>query len=312
MRPTAPKLDKDGFPIPQGFDEAGLEDPTTSSAATMRRVRWVLRMALVAGLLAYAWIHFDVGKNISDQIGLHFGQEARRLYQSNDLPRALEAADRAVSWSPQNVDLLMTRSQLKYLNKDYDGALADAKQAIVLSPQDLHAHRMQRQLFHLLARHREAATAATELLAHGIEDEAELLNSRAYSRALGDFELEDAERDIEKAIKLEKDDNAAYLDTRGYVRLKLGKLDQALADLDQAIKLVEQQQREVEIVGLGRDLSGQFGRSYENQMETLRHHLAVMYHHRGEVYDRQKKRELADRDYAAAKRFGFNPAEGVY
>jgi len=30
------------------------------------------------------------------------------------------------------------------------------------------------------------------------------------------------------------------------------------------------------------------------------------------VYDKQKKRELADKDYAAAKRFGFNPAEGVY
>ncbi len=202
MRPTAPKLDKDGFPIPQGFDEAGLEDPTASRAATMRRVRWVLRMALVAGLLGYAWVHFEVGKHISNEIGLHFGQEARRLYLHNDLPRALEAADRAVRWSPKNVDLLMTRAELKYLNKDYEGSLADAKQAIILSPQDLHAHRMQRQLFHLLARHREAATAATELLAHGIEDEAELLNSRAYSRALGDFELEDAERDIEKALKL--------------------------------------------------------------------------------------------------------------
>ena len=272
----------------------------------------MLRMALVAGLLAYSWVHFEVGKHLSNEIGLHFGQEARRLYQHNDLPRALEAADRAVSWSPKNADLLMTRAELKYLNKDYQGSLADTKQAVALSPQDVHAHRLQRQLFHMLALHREAVTAATELLSRGIEDEAELLNSRAYSRALGDFELEEAERDIEKAIKLAKDENAAYLDTRGYVRLKLGKLDGALADLEQAIKLIERQQQEVEIVGLGHKLSGQFGRSYEHQMEMLRHHLAVMYHHRGEVYDKQKKREQADRDYAAAKRFGFSQAEGVY
>lgn len=311
MRPTGPKLDKDGFPIPQGFDEAGVDDLAHDSGATMRRIRWVLRMALLAALVTFVWNHYDLGKKFSDRVGQYFGQEALNLYRRNDLPRALAAADRAVQWSPANVDLLMIRCQLKFLNKDYEAALADAEAALKHEPLDMQAHAVRRQVFHYLARHRDAAAAAGDLLERQLGDRAELLNGRAYARALGDFELPEALKDIEESLKTAPD-NAAFLDTRGYVLLKLGKHEEALADLEKAIDLVEKQRREVEGFGMDREMLGQFGRTFRSQMQRIEQDLAVMLHHRGEVYEKLGKQRQAERDFRAAERYGFNPAAGVY
>ncbi|MGC3971981.1 MAG: hypothetical protein QM775_32960 [Pirellulales bacterium] len=311
MRPTGPKLDKDGFPIPQGFDEAGVEDPARGGNATVRRIRWVLRMAPVAALLAFIWTHYDVGATLSDKIGLYFGQEALNLYDRRDLPRALVAADRAVRWSPKNAKLLEIRCKLKFANMEFDAALADAETALELKPIDLRLHGIRRTLLHYLQRHHETAVAATELLQKKLGDRIGLLNDRAYSRALGGFELLEALDDMNEVLAKEPK-NASYIDTRGYVRLKLGKFDEAMEDLEKAISIVMKQRDEVEEFAVRQNPRGEFGRMYQSQMQTFDHNLAVMLHHRGEVYEKLGEQRKAEADFRAAERYGYSVEEGVY
>jgi tetratricopeptide (TPR) repeat protein len=57
------------------------------------------------------------------------------------------------------------------------------------------------------------------------------LNNRAYARARADREAHDALRDVDDAMKL-RPDVAGYRHTRGIVLLALGRVDDAIADLE--------------------------------------------------------------------------------
>ena len=56
----------------------------------------------------------------------------------------------------------------------------------------------------------------------------ELLNARAYTRAIAGLELDEALHDINDAIEGERE-NAHFLDTRGYIYYLRGDYDQARA-----------------------------------------------------------------------------------
>ena len=73
---------------------------------------------------------------------------------------------------------------------------------------------------------------------HGRDDvqSARVLNSRCWTRALWGQELGQALADCDRALKLHPD-TAAYLDSRGLVRLRRGEYDQAIADYTRALKL---------------------------------------------------------------------------
>lgn len=315
MRPAEPKLDRHGFPIPPGFGDSGVADPTASSGDHWRRIRFLLRMALLAALLAVVWHHFDMGQKARDLLAQHFLREAAKLYDRNDFPRALEAADRAVRWSPDNPEALLLRSFVRLANDDAQGSLTDIDRAVALSPHDPRPRRFRQEIYHRLGKHREAAAGAGEMLKNAQGDPAQLLNSRAYSRAQGDFELEEALVDINKALA-SAPDNAAYLDTRGFVLLKLGKLEEAMTDFQKAIDLIEAERLETQLaVRKGRlddPQLGQFGREYSAVMKAFEHDLAVMIHHRGEVQEKLGKKLEAEKDFRQAERYGYDPAAGVY
>ena len=62
------------------------------------------------------------------------------------------------------------------------------------------------------------------------------LNGRCWARAMLGSELDKALIDCNAAISAEPK-NAAYLDSRGWVNLRLGRYEQALADFDRALSL---------------------------------------------------------------------------
>jgi len=311
MRPKEPELDRFGFPVPCSFDEVGPAAENAPKSSVGRRIRLVLRMAIVAAAAVTVWNHFDLGTQLREGFALYLGEQAERLYRNNDLPGALAAADRAVGWSPENVQLLLLRSQLRLADKDYRGCLADAEQVAALEPTNPFAHEIRRSMYFYLHEHRKASEAATEDIAKGRGDRAILLNSRAYSRALGDFELEAALADIDEAISLSPQDNSSYIDTRAYVLFRLKRYPEALKDLNRAISLTEKALREVEDRMIG-NLPRRNRGNPATQVKQVKENLAVMYHHRGEVYEAQGKSAEAKKDFEVADLFGFNPEEGVY
>ena len=137
--------------------------------------------------------------------------------------------------------------------------------------------------------------------------EPNVLNSRAYIRAIANRELERALADVGTALSMEGE-NANFLDTRGYVCFLLGDGDRALADLDRALEMAQQQACRGVFMGdhphRGRVLARAI-RQHENAM-------AVMYHHRGQVHKSLGHDQLADADLRQGDTLGYNPAAGVY
>lgn len=313
MKPKEPELDRFGFPKPHSFD---LDIPSTAGEAPKKpigpRIRFVLRMAIVAGLVVALWNHFDLGATVRNGIGRHFAENALRLYDRKDFPGALAEADKAVSWSPTDTQLRLIRSEMRRLNKDFQGCLSDAEEVARIKPDDVYAAEICRQMYHVLHDHRKAAEAASEALKKGIGTRAVVLNDRAYARAVGDFELDEALTDIDEAIRLSTNDNASFIDTRAYVLFRKKQYAEALKELDRAIMLTEQAHKQIEDL-VGRGNRGRREELVEvSKLQSIEHNLAVMYHHRGEIYEKQGKPREAKRDFDAAQELGFNPAEGVY
>jgi len=313
MKPKEPELDRFGFPVPHSFDvDRPSSDGEPPKSTVGPRIRFVLRMAIVAALVVSLWNHFDLSAKVRNGIGRHFAENALRLYDRKDFPGALAEAERAVGWSPTDIRLLLIRSEMRRLNKDYRGCLADAEEVARLKPNDVYAEQIRRQMYHVLHEHRKAVDAATDSLAKGIGTRAVLLNDRAYARAIGDFELDEALADIDEALKLTSNDNASFVDTKAYVLFRKKQYGEALKELNRAIQFTEDEHK------LFEDPIGRGNRRRRNDLvelsnlKSIEHNLAVMYHHRGEIYEKQGKPTEAKRDFDAAEELGFNPAEGVY
>ena len=80
---------------------------------------------------------------------------------------------------------------------------------------------------------------ADALLTALIEDDPEslsLLNNRCWLRGRGNFKLEEALEDCTEAVELSKEP-ATYLDSRALIYYRLGMYDDAMADLNRALRL---------------------------------------------------------------------------
>jgi tetratricopeptide (TPR) repeat protein len=143
------------------------------------------------------------------------------------------------------------------------------------------------------------ATQAIELVGHGHRMLPTFLNQRAYIRALANTSKEELEaglKDVEEAIAMERDDNAAFIDTRGYLLHLLGRHKEALVDIKRAIELTK----------------GSRERAYRfNDAQELKENLAVMHHHRALIHDALGNKDEAIEDFRLAEEFGYNPDAGV-
>jgi tetratricopeptide (TPR) repeat protein len=124
------------------------------------------------------------------------------------------------------------------------------------------------------------------------------------------MELQEGLTDIETALKSEGNrDNAEFLDTRGYLLYLLDRNEEALKDLDRALKLSEQARNAFIFQ------QNPFGRRgpirSRAEQEENDHSLAVMYHHRGLIHEKLGHKEQAEEDLQHGKDLGYAPEKGV-
>jgi tetratricopeptide (TPR) repeat protein len=150
------------------------------------------------------------------------------------------------------------------------------------------------------------------MLAKPLGERSIVLNTRAYARAHGNFELTEALADIDEAIQVVGEDNASYIDTRGFVLYKLGRYKEALVDLERAISLLEQEVEDFEQLVRGRELRGRQEREYDGKMRNFHEAQAVMHQHRGDVHKKLGDTAAASKDFIIARELGYDPAAGVY
>ena len=199
-----------------------------------------------------------------------FDRRGNGLLARGDVDHALADYDKAVALDPKNARALLDRARARQEKKQPFLAMADLDAALKLTPNDpailarRAAYRLQghdeagakadidlasktaapqdpirRGLAGLYLEAREYHAAVAELnqwvpLNQGDAYRFAALNERCWARALGNFELDQALVDCTQAVRQSKGD-AAILDSRGLVRLRLGQYEAAIADYDAAL-----------------------------------------------------------------------------
>jgi tetratricopeptide (TPR) repeat protein len=119
--------------------------------------------------------------------------------------------------------------------------------------------------------------------------------------------------DINRALDLlGPNDNSAFLDTRGYLHYLAGDDDAALRDMERAVRLEESDFRQFR---RARPKQLEFGidtKVLRRMTESREQNLAIMYHHRGLVYQKLGREQDAERDLTRADKLGYDPENGVW
>ncbi|MBL9123894.1 MAG: hypothetical protein JNG90_09705 [Planctomycetaceae bacterium] len=230
------------------------------------------------------------------------------FFYDGDLPAALAQLDKAVEWAPENPAILFSRAEMRRRNNDLEGSLADYNRVIELRPTFSGGYAGRATVWQRLGKYPEAIGDLTLALRHQPAWEPDPWNQRAYIRALGNVDLELALDDVNEAIRLAEEENASYLDTRGYIQHLLGKHSEALADLNRAILLTSAQREQWRLQGEKEQSDPRLRKLRDQDFE---HALAVMYQHRGRVHAALKNEADAARDAAEAQKLGYDPAQGI-
>lgn len=316
MPPSSPQVDEHGFPIPPSFDEG----PSSGRRRKFGRQFWLLALMMAFFLLLGSAIVEKGGWDKAKEWMADFlVQRAKKKLILDDLPGALADLERATRWKPDDPPIYELRAKVKLELKDMEGSLKDYDRLLELRPRYAQAYMGRSVVYQRLHRHREAIDDLTQAIKLSSERAPLPRNNRAYARAIAGIELEEAFQDIEEAmgayadIRGPTDDpeaqNAAFLDTRGYLHFLLGRPEKALADFDLAIKIAEKDRDEA-LSQLDRFTINEKVRTYYQRQ--FAHELAVMYHHRGQVHEKLGHKSEAEADLKKGDELGYGPEEGVF
>ena len=169
----------------------------------------------------------------------YFYERGQAYWGSRQPDLALADFDRALKLRPDDLPALLARADLHAWRHEKRGAIADLDAADHIAPKGAAARMHMGDLYAYAGVYPAAIAQYTMWFdTHGRDDvqSARVLNSRCWTRALWGKELGQALADCDRALKLHPD-TAAYLDSRGLVRLRRGEYDQAIADYTRALKL---------------------------------------------------------------------------
>jgi len=168
----------------------------------------------------------------------HFVQRGLVLEALRRPDDAMADFEKAISLEPNHAEARFARAMLRLGMKDWEGAQGDLDVLDkTLAPQA----QLRLAMSTVYLRMDQPAQAVAQLNrwlpAHPNEvNRYSALNSRCWARALLGVELHKALDDCNDAISAEPK-NAAYLDSRGWVLLRLGRNREAIADFDGALAL---------------------------------------------------------------------------
>jgi len=336
MKHSDRPVDKHGFPIPQTFESAGLGSQASRDEASGIPRRGIGQRGkyVLVGMLAVVAVVLVLDSPLTTIARLAtsewLAEVAEHRISNDDVHGALTEMDWAIWFGHDRPELYFLRATWRLEAKDLAGALADSDRVISLDGGALktlagrktgaqldpiarrrlswtYMHRSQ--VYQRLGDTKRALEDANEAVKTRLDSDAIPLNARAYARALAGVELKEALADVELALRMAGGDIPAFLDTRGLIQHLLGNQTEALTDLDLAIGRTEEERR-VPLSAARRRVApaGFLARRLRYYNETL----AVMYHHRGMVYEKVGRKEEATADLRQGDKLGYNPAEGVY
>ncbi len=215
-------------------------DLTDKTAAPTDAEGYSRRGAVLASnnRLQDALADFDKATQLAPSEGRYFHQRAMaRLANRQTLP-ALADLDRAIALVPTDSDAHIVRAGLRIGGGDIDGAKLDLEAANAALPPSASGRLTLGGLYDRVGMPAAALSNYDLWLRDRPEDakRANALNGRCWARAQLDRDLDKALADCNAAVKAAPG-RAAYLDSRGLVRLRRGEFAAALADYDAALAI---------------------------------------------------------------------------
>jgi tetratricopeptide (TPR) repeat protein len=166
----------------------------------------------------------------------YFYQRALAYLGEKQSEPALADLDQAVKLKPDFTDALLTRARLELIKGDKAAARADldAVDGKTATESDV---RLDMSGLYLDAELPEQSIHQLDLWIASHESDAKLpvaLNSRCWSRAMWNRELDKAEADCKHSLRLNRN-NPATLDSLGWVELRRGRFDVSITQFDSAL-----------------------------------------------------------------------------
>jgi tetratricopeptide (TPR) repeat protein/predicted aspartyl protease len=169
-------------------------------------------------------------------------QRGIAYWDNKQIDLAAADFDRALELKPDDLAALQARAQLRLMKRDIAGATADLDSAARAAPKEA-------DLRFFLARSYQsidllpASIAQYDLwiAAHSADSQTvEALGSRCWVRGEMGLEFDKALSDCDTALRRSTKSSpsiARILNTRGFVRLRMGDYDKSIADYDASLKL---------------------------------------------------------------------------
>lgn len=251
--------------------------------------------------------------SFSDEVGRWRLAAAWEQRLNGNLEAAVKSLDAALELDPNHVELYLQRAAWYDELGNREAALRDYNKVNELADNDRRMLLGRAMTYHRMGKPVEALRDLTHLLeASSDANRAEALNTLAYFRALNNTDLDLALSDVDKSIDL-IGPNPALLDTRGFIHYQRGDLEAARNDLENAVAGMA-----VEVEGTQRTApdGSKMGvvdpRVYQLQLRASREQVAVIFYHRGLIYDKLGEAERAQADFAKVRELGFEPTEDLY
>lgn len=218
------------------FDAA----PAASSAQAASADQLARRAAAFAARQDYerALVELSRAIELEPNSAAHFAQRGAVLEALNRPADAMESFDKALEFDPAQADARFRRAVLRLRAKNRDGARSDLDALDKALASQANMRLAMSGLYLELEQPAQSLGQLNQWLpTHPNEARRDIaLNSRCWARALLGIELDQALEDCNDAINADAK-NAAYLDSRGWVHLRLGRYQRALADFDRALEL---------------------------------------------------------------------------
>ena len=173
----------------------------------------------------------ETAKNLA---AAYFFRGAAHVAKS-DFDRAIADYTQAIAIDPTESDYLNSRAAIYEQKNDMTRAMADYDAAIKLNPKSAYAYNNRGASFQRKGDYARASTDYGEVTRLQPKNP-DAWAARCWVRAAAGREVQQALNDCNESLKL-KADQPDVLDTRGFVYLRLGKMDDAIKDYDAALKL---------------------------------------------------------------------------
>jgi tetratricopeptide (TPR) repeat protein len=290
----------------------------------------------MGGLVLWAVIAMLIGAAITQgpaEVSRWHLASALKQREDGNKEAAYEELASAIKGFPGRTELLLLRAEWEVDDGDKEKGLADIDKCLEKSGHEL----LWLQVHSLFLQNCGEFERAVEdwkkiekfSKRSGSPPRASALNGLAYAQALANIELDDALAKINEALDLAVNE-AALLDTRGFVLYRRGEYEEALKDMDRAVRGMDEftvavRQKYGEEAVLKpvskimvdarprtlRELEPE--RSARSRYESAVRSAAVGHYHRGLVLAALGRKEEADNDLAVARELsGKEPDETLF